>query len=41
MTATSDTSPSPTLALVLVADAPPWYATAPASADERRRELED
>jgi len=41
MNASFDTSPSPTPALVLVADAPPWYATVPASEEDRRRELED
>ncbi len=41
MSATSDTSPSPTPALVLVVDPPPWYATEPASEEERRREVED
>ena len=40
MSAISDASPSPTPGLVLVEPAP-WYATAPTSADERRRELED
>ena len=40
MSAISNASPSPTPGLVLVEPAP-WYATAPTSADERRRELED
>ena len=41
MNAPFDTSPSPTPDLVLVVDPPPWYATAPASEEDRRRELED
>ena len=44
MSATSNTRPSPTPTLVLVADPAPWYAATPAaptSALERRRELED
>ena len=41
MSATSATSPSPTPHLVLVPDPLLWYATQPASQEERRRELED
>lgn len=41
MSLTSDPCPSPTLHLVLVPDAPPWFAATPTTADERRRELED
>jgi len=37
----SQSSPSPTPGLVLVADPTPWYATTPISEDDRRRDLED
>jgi hypothetical protein len=37
----SSSSDFPRPVLVLVGDPAPWYATAPTSALERRRELED
>ena len=41
MSAISDSRPSPTSTLVLVADPTPWYAIPPTTAENRRRELEE